>query len=456
MNSLTCLCFALIGAAILARCADVLADGPASPPLTDEQRSALKQVTDPVISEKLRLSDKDMDWWRDAKFGMFIHWGLYSIPGEGEWVQHNKNISNEEYAKLADEFKPAKFDADAWAAAAKSAGMKYMVMVTRHHDGFALWDSKTSVGNFTSMASAAHRDFVKEYVEAARRAGLAVGLYYSPLDWRLPGYFHPHELPESAQQLKAQTYGQIEELMSNYGKIDILWYDGGWLALKGTDADSAWLYEPIKLNTMARQHQPKLVINPRSGWEGDFACEEGGGEIKGPIRQKVWEKCLTLNMSSWGYNKHPNLMSFKQSITHLVNAVCRNGNALYNVGPDADGVIPQGQIDLLKKIGEWTGANGESIFNTRPGPFQPVDRIFGSTCHGDVVYLHILSWPDDELKLPALPVKITSAACLNGKPAVVHQTDAGITVAVAPADRDELDTVVKIQLEGSAQEIPWR
>jgi alpha-L-fucosidase len=236
---------------------------------------------------------------------MFIHWGLYAIPATGEWTMFNQKIPAETYAKLADRFQPKHFNANVWAAVAKSAGMKYMVMVSRHHDGFALFNSASSYQNFNTMETAAHRDFVAEYTTACRKAGLAVGLYYSPMDWRFPGYFDPKGLPENAALMKQQAYGQVEELMKNYGKIDILWYDGGWLSHKGGDADAAWFWEPLKLNSIVRKHQPDIVINPRSGMFGDFQVNEGSKEVKGPIIDIPWEKCLNLNGVQLGLQHCP-------------------------------------------------------------------------------------------------------------------------------------------------------
>ena len=182
-----------------------------------------------------------MAWWHDAKFGMFIHWGIYAIPGRGEWVQWNEQIPVEEYAKLADKFQPDKFDADAWASTAKAAGMKYMVLTTRHHDGFCLFDSKAS--DFTSVKTAAHRDFVADYVKAVRKAGLHVGFYYSPLDWRFPGFFLPDIQLNSAEAMREQYHRQMEELLSNYGQIDVIWFDGGeqdWLSFGGDWSGAKW------------------------------------------------------------------------------------------------------------------------------------------------------------------------------------------------------------------------
>jgi alpha-L-fucosidase len=170
-------------------------------------------------------TEKRVAWWREAKFGMFIHWGLYAIPGKGEWVMWNNQINVSDYSKLADRFSAPEFSGKAWAKTAKEAGMKYMVMTTKHHDGFAMFDSKADP--FNAMNSAAHRDFVKEYADAAREAGMRVGFYYSPLDWRFPGYFFPDLYRDNAEAMREKYHRQVTELMTRYGTIDILWYDGG-------------------------------------------------------------------------------------------------------------------------------------------------------------------------------------------------------------------------------------
>jgi alpha-L-fucosidase len=206
--------------------------------------ATLPAVADP---KALKLAAADMQWWQDAKFGMFIHWGLYAIPAQGEWYMNDKKVPAEEYRKLMGEFNPQRYDPAAWAKAARDAGMKYMVLTARHHDGFALWDSPSSYDYFDAVHSAAKRDLISPYVKAARDAGMRVGLYYSPMDWRFPGYFDPKGLPDNAAMMKKQTWGQVEELLKNYGPIDILWYDGGWLAMKGTDADAAPFWESDKL-----------------------------------------------------------------------------------------------------------------------------------------------------------------------------------------------------------------
>jgi len=404
----------------------------------------------------LRLEEEDLAWWRAAKFGMFIHWGLYSILGRGEWVMHNEKIPAEEYRKLADEFNPKAFDADRWAQIAKDAGMRYMVMVARHHDGFALWDSPGSYQEFTSVKTAAKRDFVKEYVEACRRAGLRVGLYYSLMDWRFPGYFKPKELLDSALLMKKQCYDQVRELMSQYGKIDILWYDGAWLAHQGHDPDAAWLWEPVQLNQMAREYNPKLLINPRSGWEGDFYCDEGSHPIKGSIIPVPWEKCLCIGSGrSWGWIPEDPVMEFDDAIRMFVNVWARDGNVLLNVGPDKDGVIPEEAVARLQEIGAWMRANGESIYGTRGGPFQPVDDVYGSTYKDSTIYIHILDWERfSGLRLPPLEGRVVGCRTIGGEALEFEQNDGGIAVSVPEALAEPPDTIVALELDRPVPKLP--
>lgn len=408
---------------------------------------ALKGAGRGVSGPGSNLPPEKMQWWEDQKFGMFIHWGLYAIPATGEWTMFNQKIPAEEYAKLADQFHPRHFSGTAWATIAKEAGMRYMVMVARHHDGFALWNSPSSYRHFDSWETAAHRDFVKEYTDACRQAGLFVGIYYSPLDWRFPGYFDPKGLPENAALLKKQTYGQVEELMKNYGKIDILWYDGGWLAHKGGDADAAWFWEPLKLNAMVRSYNPDIVINPRSGMLGDFQTAEGGAPVKGPIIPFPWEKCLNLNTPSWGFNRIQNLMPLKLIIDMLVNTVDRGGNMLLNVGPDPDGLIPPAHVKRLKEVGKWLAKNGESIYQTRPGPFQPVDDLYGATHKGDRIYIHLLKMPEGtpELKLPSIEKTVISCHTLNGERVKFKQDKTRTILDITGLQLDSLVTTIVLE-----------
>ena len=403
-----------------------------------------------------RLPPEDMAWWRDAKFGLFIHWGLYSIVGKGEWYVFNQQVDYREYKQLTKRFDAAKFDADAWALAAKNAGMKYMVMVARHHDGFALWDSPSSFEHFTSMNSAAHRDFVADYTRACRAAGLRVGVYYSPLDWRFPGFFFPQMYRQNADALRDQTYAQVGELMGRYGKIDILWYDGGddrWLGLGGLEWKGGWktrgfdtpylgkpLWEPEKLTASVRRLQPKVVMNDRSGWEGDFLSRESKmGDFD---NARPWEKCSTLS-GGWGYmtgNTAPRAL--KDLLGELSHAVCRDGNLLLNVGPRPDGEIEPAQVKRLEEMGAWLKANGRCIYATRGGPLLPTEQ-FGSVRTADAIYVHIWEWPQDgRIVLRGLNQAVASGSRLTGSAvAVAVNADQIVIQRTAPAADAPLDVV---------------
>lgn len=410
-----------------------------------EQRSVLQSSVGSVSAgADLRLAPAKMRWWRDAKLGVMIHWGLYAIPGQGEWYMYNEKVPAAKYAQLAQQFKPSQFDPDEWAALARRAGARYMVMTARHHDGFALFNSPCAYRHFDSTHSAAHEDFIAAYVKAARRYGLKVGIYYSLLDWRFPGYFHPVRFAANAAQLKREVYCQVRELMSNYGKIAILWYDGGWLRLRGTDADAAWFWQPDVLNGMVRKLQPDIVINPRSGWQGDFDDEEGSAPIKGPVRSKPWEKVFTLGRY-WGYAKSGATLPVSKVIRLIVDAVVRNGNALVNVGPDRNGVIPRAQVRVLERLGSWMHRYGASLYGTRPGPFQPVDGVYGSTVRGRDLYVHVLSWPSEVLRLPPLAQKVRSASVLGGGAVWFRQTSRSLTVRVPRGERRAIDTILLIK-----------
>lgn len=408
--------------------------------------------------EELNLTEEDMQWWRDAKIGMFVHWGLYSILGRGEWVRHNEQIPWEEYTALADQFCPEVFDMHEWTDLAKEFGAKYMVMVTRHHDGFALWNSPGSYQNFTSWNTASHRDFVKEYTDCAREAGLRVGLYYSPMDWRFPGYFDPkgEEDPANADNallMKKQCYDQVRELVSNYGKIDILWYDGGWLAHKGSDTSSSWFWEPVKLNKMAREYNPKMIMNPRSGWEGNFYCDEGSHEITGKIIPVPWEKNMCVcSGCSWGWMADDPVSDFDWLIHMLVDVVTRDGNLLLNVGPDKNGHIRPDVAERMRQIGAWLRENGDTIYKTRGGPIEPVDHVYGTTYRENEIFLHILDTEAFRNEvLPSIPYEITSCT-YKGEALCFTQDEAQIQIQLPENLEKEADTIIRIRLKECVRE----
>ena len=406
--------------------------------------------------------------WREARFGLFLHWGLYAIPGRGEWVQWNEQIPVDEYAKLADQFKPASFDPGAWVATAKAAGMRYLVLTSRHHDGFALFDDPCN--DFTSVKTAAHRDFVADYVKAARDGGMLVGLYYSPLDWRFPGFFFPDLQLKNAEAMRDQYHRQVRELMSNYGKIDILWFDGGeqnWLGFGGQWVSGAqWQKRPRgesyrgrfnwqsdQVYAMVRSLQPGVIVNGRADMPEDFHSREGDRALGDFDSEHPWELCTTLAGGVWGWKPDGAIKSLRDSVQLLAKVVGRDGNLLLNVGPRPDGRIDPPQAERLKEIGDWLRLNGESIYGTRGGPFLP--GTYGvSTNRGQKIYVHVLDWKGtDKLLLPAIPAKVVHAALLAGGEATVSQTEQGIEITVPAGSRNDTDTIVVLELDQPADRI---
>jgi alpha-L-fucosidase len=432
--------------------------------------SILLGITSVAWSQQLTTISGDaaaarIAWWRDAKFGLFMHWGVYSIPGRGEWVQWNEQIPVSEYAKLAGQFNPDHFDPDAWAAIAKAAGMKYTVLTSRHHDGFALFDDPGS--SFTAMKSAAHRDFVADYVNAIRKAGLRVGLYYSPLDWRYPGFYFPDLYQANANDLREQYHRQLNELASHYGRIDILWFDGGgvdWLGFGGVNFKGRWQARPKgehyagtfswqdddAINNL-RKLQPSIIINDRTDAPADFQSREGDGAMGNFDNQHPWELCTTLTTGAWGYQPNAKIKSRNEVIRLLVGAVGRDGNMLLNVGPRPDGQIEPEQAERLREVGDWLKQYGPSIYATRGGPYLPGD--FGvSTYHDRTIYLHILNFTGKTLMLPPLSAKVLDCSVLTGGKAACTQSVAGVDVTLSE-NPDAVDTIVALSLASPAVEI---
>ncbi len=304
-------------------------------------------------------------WFNEARFGMFIHWGLYSILGRGEWVKYHEDIPMEEYSKLANSFNPKSFRPKEWAALAREAGMKYMVMTAKHHDGFCLFDSQYT--DFTSVKTAAGRDFIKEYVDACREEGLGVGIYFSVKDWSFPAYFKgPEADPKGWECLVNHFHNQTLELMENYGKIDVLFYDcsddanfrGGW----GDKTADVWRAE--ELYKKVRALQPDIMMNDRSGVKGDYGTPEQTILNEVHDKERMYESCITLN-DSWGYNPHDkNWKSTRTLIGQLAACAAKDCNYLLNVGPDEDGVIPEEAVERLREVGMWMRVHGEAIYGT--------------------------------------------------------------------------------------------
>jgi alpha-L-fucosidase len=425
--------------------------------------------TAPAAPSARKAGEGRIDWWRQARFGMFIHWGLYAIPGRGEWVQWNERIPPTEYAKLAAQFRPKRFDPDAWARLAKDSGMKYMVLTARHHDGFALFDD--GANPFTTVNTAARRDIVADYVKAVRKAGLGVGLYYSPLDWRFPGFFFPDLYRESAEEMRAQYHRQMDSLMSRYGKLDVLWFDGGeqnWLSFGGdwstVEKGAVWKrreggqnyagnfnWRSDQVYAKLRQKQPDVLVNGRADMPEDFHSREGDGALGAFDDKHPWELCTTI-AGAWGYQPNMKPKPLKHYIQLLANVAGRDGNLLLNVGPAPDGSIDPDQAERLRDIGAWLGKHGESIYGTRGGPYLPGE--FGvSTRSGNTIYLHVLKWPGEKLSLPAIPAKVVRATVVGGGAVEVSQSASALTVAVPEGARDPIDTVIALQLDAPASSL---
>lgn len=423
--------------------------------LASKEKSVLKnklhRIEETFIDdESLHLEESEKQWWQDDKLGLFVHWGVYSKISKGEWAYFNDNYTEEQYMEVAKSFKPNKTSdeiVDGWLNLAEEAGMKYAVMVTRHHDGFSMWDSKASWKGYTAQNYGPKTDYVKAFTDSCHRRGMRVGLYYSPMDWRFPDYFDPKGQLDSALAMKDQCYGQIEELCRDYGHVDIIWYDGGWLAHQGEDVDSAWLWQPIELNKLARSYQPSVLLSPRSGYKGDFQCDEGPKEVTGGIIDIAWEKCMSIS-TAWGFQPNDHYHNADYLIRMLVNTICRGGNLLLNIGPDENGDIPEGGKLALKGLGKWVKTNSEAIFGTRAGIWEPVDGVFGSTFRENCVYLHILDrHAFASLTFSPVIQRIESVEVLNGESLLWKQDKDGVHVDLnSSSNRLDDVQVIKIKL----------
>lgn len=350
--------------------------------------------------------EKRIRWWLRARFGMFIHWGLYSGGEMDCWMMHDMGVPPREYAeRLLPRFTASRFDPDAWMRVAKSAGCKYVVMGARHHEGYCLWDTATTP--FNAVATTPGRDLVALYVKAARRAGLRVGLYYSLFDWRDQAYWlGPRRDPEGWDRMVDCTHAQVRELLSGYGRIDILWFDGAWPDLSGrwgfdpTDEDMAAAWRSRELCRMARRLQPSILVNDRTGIAGDFGTPEQSVDwidatLKGES-SRPWELCDTLG-DLWGHAPvDRNRKTVREVLLRLVTCVSRDGNMLLNVGPRADGSIAAWQQTMMQRIGDWVGRHAASIYGCEGEwhrPFTTGLAPWRVTRKGGKLYLHLFRYP---------------------------------------------------------------
>ncbi len=371
-------------------------------------------------------------WWRDARFGMFIHFGAYAVPARGEWIKSERRMTTEQYQRYVDAFHPQDFDPRAWARLAKQAGMKYAVMTAKHHDGFCLFDSKYT--DYDIAGNMPGRDFVREFLDAFRAEGLKVGLYYSLIDWHHPDYPNVgnHPMRDNPEWSKKKydwdkyieyMHNQVEELVTNYGSIDIMWFDYSF------DEYSGEKWKAKELVDMVRRHQPwiilnnRLVVNPGVSTEGreftgygDFETPEQGVPEKGLIDKYgnpiPWETCLTLN-NNWGNNAvDHDWKSSKLIVRTLVNCVSKNGNLLLYVGPDGRGNIPDPSIRVLTEVGEWMKKNHESIYGCGAAAMErPEWGRF--TQNGDLLFAHWMYPQIGHINIPGLAGKVDMVTLLS-------------------------------------------
>jgi len=396
----------------------------------------------------LKADEEDVQQWREMKFGLFIHWGPVSLKGteigwsrggerRGRKDKSTGSIPVEVYDNLYKQFNPVKFNADEWIQIAEDAGMKYLVFTSKHHDGFSMFDSKLTDYKITN--SPFKRDVVKELADACHKAELKLGYYYSPVDWYHPDYRtenHPHYIKF--------LHGQLREICSNYGRIDIIWFDG--LGGKAEDWDSENLFR------MIRRLQPHVIVNNRAGLPADHDTPEQ--KIGRFQNDRPWETCMTI-CRQWAWKPNDQMKSLKQCIDTLVRVVGGDGNLLFNVGPMPDGRIEPRQVARLKEMGDWLDDYGRSIYATRGGPFKPGDWG-ASTYKGNTIYIHVLNWDEDTLTLPPIPKKIITSSVMTGGAATVRQTALAVEISAPEAYRKELDTIIVLQLDGPASDITPR
>ena len=414
-----------------------------------------------------------MAWWREARFGMFIHWGLYAIPaGEwqgktsyGEWIMNNAQIPIPQYERFRAQFNPVKFDARQWVRIAKDAGVRYIVITTKHHDGFCLFDS--ALTDYDVMSTPFRRDIMRELADACREAGIRVGWYHSIMDWHHPDYLPRREWERRpAQGANYERYvqylkGQVRELLTKYGPIDVMWFDGQW--------EGTWTHaRGLDMYRYVRGLQADIIVNNR--------VDKGGGDFQltrdasfagdyGTPEQEVpptglpgvdWETCMTMN-DHWGYNSHDeNWKSGEQLVRTLVDVASKGGNLLLNVGPTAEGLIPRASVDRLEAMGRWLKANGESIYGTSASLF-PSSRWGRATTRANAdgttrLYLHVFDWPKDgTLVVNGLLSEVESAVLLadaSRAPLRTGRVADALSVTLPASAPDPVDTVVALDIKG--------
>ncbi len=386
--------------------------------------------------------------WRDLRFGMFIHWGPVSLTGHEIGWSRGEQTPIAVYDNLYKQFNPTNFNADEWVSIAKAAGMKYIVLTTKHHDGFCLWDTKLT--DYNIMHTPFHRDVVKELAAACKKQGIEFGAYYSVTDW----YDQDWPVTSPAGKVKREKsdldayekylQGQITELIQNYGPLITIWNDVS--AMYGKRGAAT-----IKL---VRQLQPNILINNRTGDGGDYDTPEqkiGKFQLDRP-----WESCMTVsahNAWAWG-GANDGVKPVSACLEMLVRGAGGDGNILLNVGPRPDGVIDPAQANLLKNVGDWLATNGEAIYGTRGGPWKPTSAVV-STRKDQTIYVHVMKAGNGRIELPAVPAEIKSATLLNGGQVEFSQKDGTLTIILPQSVAlDSFDAIIKLEVDRPVMDLP--
>lgn len=423
---------------------------------------ALAQPQTPPLPDTERTR-----WFREAKLGIFVHWGVYSVIGRHEWARHKLQIPHAEYDVYARQFNPVRFDASAWTGLFRAAGAKYVVITSKHHDGFSIYRSRVS--DYDMEITPYAGDPLQQLAAAARRDGLRLGFYHSIMDWKNPDYRplrqweHPKTYEQGGDMPAYLNYmkAQLRELLTNYGDVATIWFDGEW-EHKPEEIDADGIYDFI------RALQPNTLINDRlynrrPGNKADFGTPEQfvpATGLTGPGGKPVlWESCVTINSDSWGYNKYET--EFKTSrdlVRMLVEVVSKGGNLLLNVGPRPDGTIQPEFVERLQEIGRWMDVNSEAIYETTASPFPRLPFYGRATVKGSNLYLHVFNWPKDgTLRVPGLNNIVHKAWLLADRTAPVTTARDGDDILVKLPDQapDDTASVVVLQLDGTPQAKPY-
>ena len=418
--------------------------------------------------------DERMEWWREARFGMFIHWGLYAVPagewkgekvpGIGEWIMERAKIPVSEYESLAKQFNPVKFDAQQWVQIAKNAGMKYIVITSKHHDGFCLWDTKYTDYDVID-ATPFKRDILGELAEECRKQGIKLCFYHSIMDWHHPDAqapFYPKYNDTSKSNPNFDRYveyylkGQLKELVQNYGPLGIMWFDGEWI--KDWTREMGWDMFEYCLSLQPDTIVNNRVGNGRQGMRGLSKSDEFAGDYGTPEQEIPatglpgvdWETCMTMN-DTWGYKSYDNNWKSREDLLHkLVDIASKGGNFLLNVGPTAEGLIPGPSVERLAAIGEWMKVNSESIYGTTASPLGEVP--WGRcTAKPGRLYLHVFDWPaNGKLEVAGLKNKIKKAYLLadkkRAKLLVTRESKEKVVITVPSKAVDPVNTVIVLEI----------